>query len=389
MRLEPIVARSRYLKRRLTETNDVALNLPAQITAEAFAVVACFCYGSDIAITPFNVITLRVAAELLEMTDDGGGSEENVNLRGKTESYFCQAVAVSREYASVMLRSCVELLPEAEEMAFLASRCIEALVSNDGFSDGVSDSWMGDLNELAAEEFLMIADSMKGRLAGDHDILYRAVDMYLKEHTGSLTEEQKIRICAVVDCDKLSQHLLMRAVQNPIMPLRFVIRAMLVEQLNTRRSVYSAAACAPQTQAHTHKLHSDCITLGTILHRDAAVRHIAQLKASMEATSERIVSLEHDLTQMRKQLQESEKRRAMLESTRSASFRFSWEDRREKREKRMPLPNPRNSKSLSKILIAGLRNMFHASKTDSEHGSSIEGRDDEWPPPRHKKHSFA
>ncbi|MQL94456.1 hypothetical protein Taro_027114 [Colocasia esculenta] len=46
----------------------VSLSLP--IDAKTFAAVSAFYYGVDVAITPFNVAPLRIAAELLEMAED-------------------------------------------------------------------------------------------------------------------------------------------------------------------------------------------------------------------------------------------------------------------------------------------------------------------------------
>ncbi|XP_077220342.1 phototropic-responsive NPH3 family protein [Tasmannia lanceolata] len=356
---DPLISRSTYLKRYLTVTPEITVILPSKITAETFATVASFCYGSDIVITPFNVASLRIAAELLDMTEENGIGDEN--LQRKTETFFRQAVAVNREYAAIVLCSCLALLPEAEETAFLASRCIEALVLTEGF-DGVSkDSWVDGVASLTVEEFQMIAESMKERFIRNHDVLYKIVDLYLMHHhTGTLTEEQKSKICFTVDCNKLSQHLLIHAVQNPKMPLRFVIQAMLIEQLNTRRSVFSVASA--DRAGHS-------VTLGNILQRDAALRHMTQLKESMEATSTKIKSLESDVVGMKKRLKESE----ALDGLRSESFRFSSEI-----SGKSCKGNSKSKKSFGRILANGLKNVFRmslSSKKPTSENRGLEGRD--------------
>ena len=127
-------------------------------------------------ITPFNVGALRTAASLLEMADTNGGGDES--LQKLAETYFCRAVAVNREYASIIFRSCLELLPEAEETALLVSRCIEALSSmesRDGFLRSVDE-----IKTVRIEDFEVVANSMHSRLTRSHDILYKIVDLYLK-----------------------------------------------------------------------------------------------------------------------------------------------------------------------------------------------------------------
>ncbi|KAJ8645316.1 hypothetical protein MRB53_007064 [Persea americana] len=358
---DPLTSKSHYIKRQLTESSFKTVHLPSCITLETFTLVGCFCYNMEVVITPFNVVPLHVAAELLEM-DDVNDVERN--LRHITEAYFSQAVTVNGEYANVVLRQCLGLLPET---AFLASRCIEALVVI-GSVDGVSNGLIDGVKSMTFDEFHLVANSMKGRFTRNHDLLYKVVVLFLKEHSCNLTEEQKNRICCAVDCNKLSQHLLMDAVQNPEMPLRFVIRAMLVEQLNTRHT-FDIASIDP-----TSKPQNNCATLGAILQRDAAVRYNAQLKATMEATSARIISLEHELISMKKRLHESGKKSEVLDSTKSASCRFSWEVKKgdmgmkaatsPPMERARSITTPRTGKSFSQKLMSGLKNAFWTSKAN-------------------------
>ncbi|KZV57017.1 BTB/POZ domain-containing protein-like [Dorcoceras hygrometricum] len=299
--------RSGCLKRQLDKLTEVTLNPPLNITAETFALVTDFSYGAHIAITPFNVAALRTAAELLEMTEVCGPWDEN--LRQKTEAYFCRVVAVDKEYASVVLRSCFPLLPEAETAAALVSRCIEALSL---IGEG---EWLGDVTRLRAEDLQLVLESMSQRCIESHDLLYTIIDLYIKDQKDrTVSEEQKTRMCNYIDCSILSHRLLMHAVQNPRMPLRFVVQAMFVEQLNTRRSILSNKTHQPK----------DPVTLGAILKRDAAFRQVNQLKNVMTATNSRIQSLEKELSGMRKLLTDVENM-SIINSGRSASFRFSSE----------------------------------------------------------------
>ncbi|XP_058010421.1 BTB/POZ domain-containing protein At3g49900 isoform X2 [Hevea brasiliensis] len=299
---EPLASRSTYLKRQLTELSEITL--PLNITAETFALVADFCYGTHVVLTPFNVAALRTAAEVLGMTDN----KRDENLRQITEKYFRRVIVVNRELAQIVFGSCLRLLPEAETTAFLLSRCVEALSDDGSEMDRVVD----DIIDLAADEFEIVAETMHFRFTC-HDVLYRIVDLYIQEHSGKITEEQKMEICNFIDCEKLSPQLLIHAVQNPRLPLRFIVRAMLIEQLNTRRAIFTSTAAATNHCAPQHHEENEVITLGSILQRDAAVREAAQLKEEMDATNSRIESLEKELAGMKKLLQKSEKETSLME----------------------------------------------------------------------------
>ncbi|XP_055806026.1 BTB/POZ domain-containing protein At3g49900 [Solanum dulcamara] len=331
---DPLAARSGFLKRKLKGLSELTLSPPLKITAETFSLIAEFCYDSHIVITPFNVAALRTAAELLEMVEANNiaGGE---NLAQKTEAYFRRVIAVNREYASIVLRSCVSLLPECETTSSLLSRCIEALsLVDDG--DGIMRC-LNDVKELRTVEFQLIVKSMNRWLSGSHDQLYRVVDLYLKEYKGTITDEEKIIMCNYIDCTILSPQLLMHAVQNARMPLRFVVQAMFIEQLSTRRSILTVTAADNHNQNHHHYDHQidhlqnkNEVSLGTILERDAALRQVSQLKAAMNATSSRIQSLEQELSGMKKLLNESDQNTKNIlshNSARSASFRLSSENK--------------------------------------------------------------
>ncbi|XP_027362132.1 BTB/POZ domain-containing protein At3g49900-like [Abrus precatorius] len=298
-----MISQSSYLKRHLTGVSNFTLSPPLNITPEMFAAVAEFCYSRKVQLTPSNVAAIRTAAELLGMT-------EGESLCDVTEAYFESVVGVD---ASIVLRSCLPLLPDAETTASLASRCIEAMVWDDD---------VGCLNDVVVgmepQDFQTVAYSLNKRLP-NHDVLYKMVDLYLKENKhGKLTEEQKMEICNSLDCTKLSSETIVNCVQNPVMPLRFIVRAILVEHLNTRRSVAAATIIDAQQMERS--------SLRDFLQRDTARRETAQLKEAMDSTCSRIKSLEKELRGMRKILleheAEEEEKGNVLNSARSASFHF-------------------------------------------------------------------
>uniref|UniRef100_A0A6N2LDZ5 NPH3 domain-containing protein n=1 Tax=Salix viminalis TaxID=40686 RepID=A0A6N2LDZ5_SALVM len=88
----------------------------------------------------------------------------------------------------------------------------------------------GYLAEIAKDpnlpllKFVELAEMVSGVSRPAHDALYRAVDMYLKEHPGISKSERK-RICKLMDCKKLSAEACMHAVQNDRLPLRVRVAA--------------------------------------------------------------------------------------------------------------------------------------------------------------------
>lgn len=91
--------------------------------AKAFELVAKFCYDIKIELHAFNVVSLRCAAEYLQMTEDCVGG----NLIMQTES-FLNEVFTDWKDSIKALEACESVLPHAEEL-HIVSRCINSLAS--------------------------------------------------------------------------------------------------------------------------------------------------------------------------------------------------------------------------------------------------------------------
>ncbi|OMO56494.1 hypothetical protein CCACVL1_26505 [Corchorus capsularis] len=94
---------------------------------------------------------------------------------------------------------------------------------------------------LPLSKFVNLAELVASFSRASHDGLYRAIDMYLKEHPGISKSERK-RICKLMDCRKLSAEACMHAVQNERLPLRVVVQVLFFEQV---RSTASAGNSTP------------------------------------------------------------------------------------------------------------------------------------------------
>ncbi|OIV94697.1 hypothetical protein TanjilG_25921 [Lupinus angustifolius] len=99
----------------------------------------------------------------------------------------------------------------------------------------------GYLAEIARDpnlplfDFVNLAELVSSFPRPTHDGLYRAIDMYLKEHSGISKSERK-SICRLMDCRKLSAEACMHAVQNERLPLRVVVQVLFFEQLKATSS---------------------------------------------------------------------------------------------------------------------------------------------------------
>nr|CAB3462467.1 unnamed protein product [Digitaria exilis] len=105
---------------------------------------------------------------------------------------------------------------------------------------------------LPLEKFIALAELVPPASRPLHDTLYRAIDTYLKEHTG-LSKSEKKWLCALMDCKKLSTDASAHAVQNDRLPLRVVVQILFFEQV---RQSSAASAAAPSAAARSLLLPS-------------------------------------------------------------------------------------------------------------------------------------
>lgn len=88
---------------------------------------------------------------------------------------------------------------------------------------------------LVVYKFMDLAQMVSGFPRSSHDGIYRAIDMYLKEHPDVSKSERK-RICRLMDCRKLSGEACTHAVQNERLPLRVVVQVLFFEQMRSTSS---------------------------------------------------------------------------------------------------------------------------------------------------------
>lgn len=97
------------------------------------------------------------------------------------------------------------------------------------------DAYLAEIgrdSNLPLAKFIAISESIPEFARPVHDGLYRAIDIYLKEHPG-LTKSERKRLCRLMDCKKLSMDACMHAAQNERLPLRVVVQVLFFEQVRT------------------------------------------------------------------------------------------------------------------------------------------------------------
>ncbi|PIN00016.1 hypothetical protein CDL12_27483 [Handroanthus impetiginosus] len=121
----PLLSRSALLEKLIEElsiTNESVLQLN-QLPggAKSFELVAKFCYGVKIELNSMNVVSLRCAAEYLQMNEEYGEG----NLIAQTEAFLNEVFGNWTDTIKA-LETCEEVLPHAEEL-HIVSRCIHSL----------------------------------------------------------------------------------------------------------------------------------------------------------------------------------------------------------------------------------------------------------------------
>lgn len=121
------MSRSKFLERMIKENDDQSkttlylYDLPGG--AGSFLLIAKFCYDVKFELTATNVVSLRCAADYLQMTEDYGEG----NLVSLT-STFLEQVLTGWEQTVQALETCEGVLPFSEELHII-EKCIDSLAS--------------------------------------------------------------------------------------------------------------------------------------------------------------------------------------------------------------------------------------------------------------------
>ncbi|GFP84872.1 BTB/POZ domain-containing protein at5g48130 [Phtheirospermum japonicum] len=194
----------------------------------------------------------------------------------------------------------------------------------------VAELWDLYLNRIAAEKnnselisckrFMNLIETVPISSRQMHDHLYRAINTFFQSHPNLLQEEKGL-ICKYLNCQKLSQEACIEAVQNEMMPLRLIVQALFVQQLNTQQAFKECSDSFRYTGGggeYSGSLSSSRYTNGSdqggmsrplnvLLQKDSSVRRHNNGNGDeyddMESTSFRMENLEKELVSLKKRLQ--------------------------------------------------------------------------------------
>ncbi|XP_006664149.1 BTB/POZ domain-containing protein NPY4-like [Oryza brachyantha] len=200
--------------------------------------------GSDEALR--DSLTRRIGAKL----DEASVSDLLIPASPGEDAMLYDVGLVSAMLEEFMARRCdddddgAKLQEDDEEEAMDGGDSSLGNVSSSSSKLAIAKLVDGYLAEIARDpnlplsRFVAIAEMAPLAFRPVHDGLYRAIDMYLKEHPG-LSKGEKKRLCGLMDCKKLSPEASMHAVQNERLPLRVVVQVLFFEQV---RAAAAAAA---------------------------------------------------------------------------------------------------------------------------------------------------
>ncbi|OMO64668.1 hypothetical protein COLO4_31952 [Corchorus olitorius] len=83
--------------------------------------------------------------------------------------------------------------------------------------------------KMPVSKLVSLAEALPRCAREDHDGLYKAINIYLKEHP-DVSKADKKRLCRMLDCQKLSREIRGHAVKNERLPLRTVVQLVFFDQ---------------------------------------------------------------------------------------------------------------------------------------------------------------
>ncbi|XP_028752840.1 root phototropism protein 2 [Neltuma alba] len=206
-----LVAKSNYIRKLIMESEESDLtridlsDVPGGL--EIFENAAKFCYGVNFEINVHNVAALRCAAEYLQMND----TYCNNNLASRTEEFISRVALNSLSRAVLVLKSCQQLLPCADELG-IVKQCVEAVGSkacNEANfpSRSPPNWWTEELTILDVDFFGKVIAAMKNRGAkaltlASALITYteRALRELVRDHSGD-----GVKAANVADSNSLTE----------------------------------------------------------------------------------------------------------------------------------------------------------------------------------------
>lgn len=198
-----------------------------------------------------------------------------------------------------------------EEGAFMGSPSMTPIMMVGKLVDGYLAEVAPDGN-LKPAKFQSLADGLPDYARLFDDGLYRAIDIYLKAHPW-VTEEEREKICSIMDCQKLSLEACTHAAQNERLPLRVVVQVLFFEQLQLRNAIAGAFLAADGTDpARPSQINpaTEIAMPGPVVGGDGwnnALQENQVLRIDMDTMRTRVHELERECSSMRHEIEKIDK----------------------------------------------------------------------------------
>lgn len=170
---------------------------------------------------------------------------------------------------------------------------------------------------LKLEKFQSLADALPEYARVSDDGLYRAIDIYLKEHPW-ITEQERETISSIMECQKLSLEACTHASQNDRLPLRTVVQVLFFEQLQLRSAVSGSFFATGSTDLlhHSRPNLTERASTSSLVEIDQWAGPV--LKSDMDSMKLKVNQLESEFSRMRLQVQK------VTKSKKSKGLSGSW-----------------------------------------------------------------
>ncbi|KAF9591742.1 hypothetical protein IFM89_006088 [Coptis chinensis] len=174
-----------------------------------------------------------------------------------------------------------------------------------------------DVN-LKPEKLRYLAEALPESSRSLHDGLYRAVDIYFKAHPW-LSDNEKEKLCNIIDYRKLSIDACSHASQNERLPLRIVLQVLFFEQLQLRTALtgYLPAFDGESGLAGVDTASNDMA--GQVVQRGGwvtVVRENQVLRVDFERMRSRVGELEQEFCKIKQEMHKVTKSHSFISSPR-------------------------------------------------------------------------
>ncbi|XP_021848208.2 root phototropism protein 3 [Spinacia oleracea] len=149
-------------------------------------------------------------------------------------------------------------------------------------------------SNLRLVEFIQLAGALPPHARAIDDGLYRAVDTYLKAHSGVTKQERKL-LCRLIDCRKLSPEACLHASQNERLPVRAVLQVLFSEQNKITRQLEWSGPLYTDRSPNSNKIDGSG--------RCHSKREVSAQHMEIKRLKEDVVRLQNQINMMQNQIE--------------------------------------------------------------------------------------